>query len=344
MAVIFLDSFDHYTTAQMTGKWDLIQTGVIQSAVTRCNVGQAYQAGPNGFGLIQKNLPSQTTYTVGFGMYMIPDAADQVGILRFNDGTGSDQIKLLMHADNTFYATRGATTIGTSTYIFPAAAWHYLEVKLHCDASTGTFDVLVDNVNILSFSGNTKNASTTNIGMVQVTNDLHGATTEVFVDDLYICDTTNADGAGNTGFLGPQKVVPLFPRAAGSNSGFTPTPTQANYLNVKENLPGNDGDTSYNAAASDGLIDSFPLDTIPFVAGTITAAQGNLVGRYDDGGPHVFQGYNKSGSATALSANISSPSNYGTSLLWVQEIDPNTGAKYSVANFNLSEWGYKRLS
>lgn len=348
MALIFMDSFDHYTLAEMQGKYDNVDSGVtIQNGIVRSGL-QAAQSGPGGFGDFTKNVPVATKYTVGFAWRVNLSSGATSNVLYFQDDLANINVRLWWNPSGTFSLVVGFTTVvATSTQIFPTGSWHYLEMQVFTDPTVGTITFKVDGVVWASFTGNTvKSGADANIARIVFNASLGGAATIAYIDDLYITDTTNTSGVGNTGFLGDKRICCLFSRAAGSNAAWTPNPANPNYQNVQENLPGNDGDTSYNSTLTVNAIDSFLFQSIPFSSGVIQGVQEVLCARIDDAGPHTIQGFCKSGAFSGVvGPTFTVPSNYGYTMHFVQENDPNTpGVYFTITNFNLAEWGYKFLS
>lgn len=344
MALVFVDSFDHYTTAEMTGKWDTVRGAVIQNLVVRSGL-QAVQTGQSTS--FQKTLPAVTQYTTGFAFQKTKTPSAFQQILWFLDDGGVIQCRVYLNANDTISLVVGATVVATSTYQLPSAAWHYIEVQLLVNNTTGSFICKVDGVTVVTFTGNTFGSGNhQNISLINYSASISDSFLNLYWDDLYITDASNTSGVGNTGFLGDKRICCLFTRAAGSNAAWTPNPNVANFLNVQENLPGNDGDTSYNATLTVNAIDSFLFQAIPFSSGVIQGVQEVLCARIDDAGPHTIQGFCKSGAfANVVGPTFTVPANYGYTMHFVQENDPNTpGVFFTIPNFNLAEWGYKFLS
>ncbi len=106
--------------------------------------------------------------------------------------------------------TRGTTIeIGVSSEdVLSANTWHYIELAVKVNPTTGTVDVKVDDVSVLSLSGvNTQGLS--NYGEIGGFQFLSPAGTNSdyeenwLLDDIYILDST---GSVNNTFLGPIRV------------------------------------------------------------------------------------------------------------------------------------------
>jgi hypothetical protein len=153
-----------------------------------------------------------------------------------------------------------------------------------------------------------------------------------YFDDLYAADSQ----------IGDHHVQTYFPAGAGSNSGWTPD-SGSNYARVNEAAM--DGDTSYVAAVSVGLIDTYAwsgtwlsapsaINGIGFsVAGTAVAGVDTLAPVVlDNGVTTVGTAFSVDGSGYAYGQTI-----YGG--------DPGrSNAAWLVADVPSLEFGVKRIS
>jgi hypothetical protein len=130
-------------------------------------------------------------------------------------------------------------------------------------------------------------------GQTSFTEAIFQPSTNGVMDDVYITDTE---------FLGDISVVTLFPAANGATINLTPTPTQSNFLNVREhNEPpgappyGQDDDVTYNTATASGQTDLYQMDAlVPFTPPTgstgIKGVQAMVCERKTDTGLAVTEG------------------------------------------------------
>jgi hypothetical protein len=159
------------------------------------------------------------------------------------------------------------------------------------------------------------------------------------MSDIYLTDNQ---------LLGDGVCQTDFACAVGSNTDFIPDPTNPNWQNVSENLPGFDSDVTYNYSATPGDVDTFlftPL--IPFnpPSGStgIGGVQYVVIARKDDAGVCSGSGVVLDGSTTSYfpPTPFPFPEDYygiGGSFL----LSPATNAPWLQTEVNTSEAGYKR--
>jgi len=114
----------------------------------------------------------------------------------------------------TILYTSSTGGLGTTTF-------HYVEVKVIWAATTGRVICKLDGIQIYD-SGTTVNLGSTT-GAVNL--DLAGS--YAATANFSLADLVCMDGSGSTfnDFQGDVRIETLFPKADGSNSGFTPVPT-----------------------------------------------------------------------------------------------------------------------
>lgn len=118
--------------------------------------------------------------------------------------------------------------------------WTHLELKATIADSGGVVQVRLDGAQVLSFSGDTRNAGTAEIATVRFSNHFVASGTRhlLRLDDVYLCDTA---GGRNNDFLGDVRVVTLRPNADTVQADFTPSAGSSHYSLVAE-APDDDGD------------------------------------------------------------------------------------------------------
>lgn len=213
MALLFLDSFDHYTTeAEMQLKWQ--NTG-------SANNGIVVGAGRNGLNAAQSQFPAVQNTLVTPQSAIVIGMAYQVPTLGFNNSimtaSGAVTNAALQHVgDGRVFVSFSGQNSGASTFIMFANTWYYIESSFSVVADgthiTLTYIIKVNNLTVLS-------------GTLQITNSTNPAPFTVYtlcstgggqsglVDDFYVTDGE---------FLGDGVIACLFPRAAGDLAQWTP--------------------------------------------------------------------------------------------------------------------------
>lgn len=336
MALEFIDGFDHYTTqASLRMKWDSSSSPTFSSVAGRYG-GLAVTG--NSFTLKSGQIGAVATRTVGFAIYLTSMPAANTVMLQYMDAaTEQISVRSASASLGTLLISRNGTTLATSTSGLTTGAWHYIEFQATIGSGTaGSYTLKVDGVTWLTASGVNTQASanaTTNILVIYAT-----AGSTATVDDVYVLNST---GSVNNTFLGDSRVVTALPNADGTTDQWTPSSGTDHYSRVNQADP--DGDTSYEASATVGQIDTFGFPAA-VATGAVAAVQIVLTAREDDAGPRSLVVETRSGGVNrdgAVTQNMSA------SYLMFREIlenDPNTSAAWTLVNVNAAEFGMKVLA
>lgn len=138
-----------------------------------------------------------------------------------------------------------------SDFALSTGQWYRIEIKCFSHASTGTIDVLVDGVSVVSATG--LNTGGGDINGMQFGSGV-SLTHEYFIDDVAVNDTS---GSFQTSYPGAGKVICLRPTATGDANDFTRggSDSGTNWGQVDEVTP-NDG-TDYNNSTTLNHVDMF---------------------------------------------------------------------------------------
>ena len=328
MAIAFCDGFDYYNDASYQGNiWDTADIGNGFAAGRfggQCN----RRAGGN----LKKTLTSQQTWIVTFAAQKEAAFSGTGTILECRDGS-TLHLDLRFDASGHLLVTRNGTTLGTSTVTLFGTTWYHVQFKFKIDDTTGTYEVRLDGLNVLSGS----NVDTRNGGNASVDNFNFVFTNVGWkLDDVIILDTT---GSTNNNFPGDCKITTVFPSAAGNSAAWTPS-TGSNWQNVDDN-PSN-GDTDYNSSSTVGQKDTHNCTDVT-VTGAILAVKHNITHRKDDAGTRQVCGVVRSGTTDFDGTTRTCASSYVVSAD-LYETDPNTAAAWTNTNFNAAQFGYKVIA
>jgi hypothetical protein len=335
MAVIFMDSCDHYTDPLQ--KWtDYLVSGYPMTLVTGRYGGSALSSSPNG-GLrcVRKALPGNYT-TLWAGMAVKPSnisANDGYPLMGFMDGSTFQASLTMIDGKIRARSAQTGTVLGTSTLTWGSSGiWRYLEVKMTFHNTTGSVIVNVDGVEWLNLTnvntrGGTSNAYADSLGL---SGWVGGTQTGMYdYDDIYVLDSN----AGNA-FLGDCRVEYLAPSGAGGSAIFTPS-AGSNYQTVDESPP---SDSDYNSSSLVGALDSFAMANLG-ATGSIKGVQTLLRVKKDDAGfrrirPKLFVGGHATGTMVAVADGYQ---NYYE----IFNTNPVTGSAWSESDINGLEFGYE---
>ncbi len=334
MANLHLDNFGHYGGATANLTWMYVSESVSGFQPDRWGVSNgAVELGGAGDALNIALGAAPATVVSGFAFKPVSWVAG-FPFFDFIDGSVI-HVGGALTLGGQIFLWRGttATVLATSASSLTASQWRYLEAKTFINDLTGTFEVKVDGVSYVSFTGDTRNA-----GNAQVTNMRFTSTggCVAYYCDWYINDTT---GANNNDYLGDLRVAELYPNGPGSSTQFAVTGAAANWQAVDESSP--DGDTTY---VQDAVVNDKDLYTFQDVASpTIYAARLLLLGKKTDAGARSAAGTCKSGATNSDGTTTALSTDY----LYVKALyatDPNTGAAWTQTNLNAAEWGPKIIS
>jgi hypothetical protein len=326
-----MDSFDHYSTADLAAKYASIGTSTIAAGQGRR--GTACLS-PSVLSLV---LPPSTDGIV------VGDAVRQASI------GGHQTVYQLLSASNfqcsiavspTGYleAWRGLWNVsGTllqaaTTGPVTAGAYYYIEAKIVIHPTAGSMVVRVNELTVINVTGvNTAGTGSTGWDTLQLLGggQLH--------DDLYVLDTTGSGPLND--FLGDCRVDARFVSGAGALAQWTPS-AGVNYQNVDDATP--NGDTDYNATATVGNTDTFPVADVAAPGATFYGAQLAISHRKTDAGGCTIAPVVRIGTTNYPA----SPVNPSTSYLYTcvpYGAKPGGGA-WTEADFNAAEFGYTRTA
>lgn len=220
--------------------------------------------------------------------------------MQFLDVGANVHVAVWVRTTGAIFVTRGgfAGTVIASTAgpVLLANAWQHIETKVKIHDTTGTVEIRVDGVPVLTATG-LDTASTADVTCRQVafnnkaTNT--GASVTMYIKDFITWDNL---GSANTDFLGTCQVISLTPN--GDNSfNWTPS-TGTTGFNLIDDVPPND-DTDYISAADPPpAASSFTLTNLPVDVTSVKALQTMVRARKTDGGDGSLQTSMISGAST----------------------------------------------
>jgi hypothetical protein len=341
MALLFADSFDHYSQAQILRKWSN-QTigaggGISASAGRNGTAGYGFISAVSTADGLGRSVPSNPSRMLaGFAIQVQALPGTSRAFCAFTE-SGGCHVYVVMRTDGKFEAFRPpATSLGVSSIGVNSLQYNYFEIDTKIDSTTGAIEIRLNATPALVLN----NINTRNGGAGVITNawiaGCGGTVTGVLgltsnFDDLYFLDTA---GGTNT-FLGDVRVQAILPNGAGNYTQWTPL-SGANWQNVDEN-PCTD-DTDYNSSSTAAQKDSFVFPDITPSAGTVYAVAVNLMMRKDDAGTRTVRALARLSSTDSFGSDINVGGSYAN-YQSILETKPG-GGSWSVADVNNSEFGY----
>lgn len=346
MALLFCDSFDHYTTqAQCLTKWNVVVNpgdfnqgaGFVTWAAQGRNGTNGMRV-PRGDGGVRKVIPggAKATFITGVAFRTSVYPTSNMSILSLRDGPTTVQVGVNIDPSGRLVVTCPAGTY-VGTHVLSLGAYNYIELKATINNTTGSFELRLNGATELSQvnidTQATANASADTVALMQVT----GVSGSFDYDDFYICDST---GTQNNDFLGDIRVTVIFPSAAGNYSQWTPL-VGLNYTDVDESSPNDD--TDYVSSSTVGQIDTYTFTDLTTTAATIKAIQWVFYARKDDAGLRQIAPVIRQGAADQVGATQTLLTTYSF-IPVVFDTNPHTGAAFTLAEINGDEFGVKVIA
>lgn len=278
----------------------------------------------------------------GVQLFSIRESAQTVPHLKLYL-TRNRGLRVLRGTNTDLAGTTGRTDGG----VIDDLMMDYIEFYAKINATTGAFEVKVNDVTVMSATG-IDTTSTSAVGVTiddvliyhrNVANSITSNDHEI--DNLYINDHNGASPFN--GFLGETEIITLFPDGDGFQSDFTATGAgTTNSDRVDDKVPPDD-DTTYVESATIGHIDSYTMENLPYTADTIYGIQINCRAKTDDGSAKTARQRIRSNASDFLGTNFSVQSTYtGDRALCL--VDPNTAAAWTSAAVDAMQVGHEVIA
>lgn len=340
MALLFMDGFDHYATADLAKKYASVgSTSSVQSAAGRRGGGalRCTSSSPS----VTKTLAASSSWVIGFALSVsiFPGSASAIAALL---DAGTIQCSLMVNPDGTLSVVRGASTAvtgGTSVAALSVGAFAYIEWKVTIadSISSGTCKVRINGVEVINVTTgqDLKSTANTTANQVRVGSASSLSVAQHDFDDLYVCDQS---GSNNNDFLGDVRVDTLFPTADGNYSQFTPSTGTDHYVLVDEATPNT---TDHNDGANVSDRDSYALGNLAaLVSQTVYGVQVNAACLKDDAGAKSASTFVRSSSTNGDGASVALSTSQAY-ISQVYETDPNGAVAWTETTVNAMEAGVR---
>jgi len=337
MVCRLIEGFEQSTVAaDYLGKWSSM-TGTLASAAGR--YGNGFRQTTNAH-VFARTFDAQPTWVVGFAFRTSAIVASTLPLVTFLEGATLHCGLALQDTTGLLFAYRGtvATVLGTAAAPLAANTWHYLEAKFTIHNTAGVAIVRVNGTPVINLTAqDTQNAGTATANTVRFGSSQNPAPALLDFDDLYVFDTT---GSVNTDFAGDCRVERLAPSGAGATTAWTPS-AGANYACVDEAPP--NADTDYIASSTAAQTDTYAFGNLVTTSGTVRAVQATATARKDDAGARSVALVARPGGTDRLGATQGVGDTYST-FVEVWNTNPDTGAAWTLAETNASEWGLRLIA
>lgn len=338
MSLIFVDSFDHQSTAQIQAAGTKWTNGANFSrwsmAAGRTGNALTTTGGSNTIQLY-KDFTAAGEIIAGFAYYPTSLTSFSYPGRRFYfQDTATVHLSLDHDADGILKWYRGDRTTLLATAdastALAAASWVYLECYVKIDDTVGRAVCKANGVTILDFTGDTRNGGNATVNRFMIWGD----STSFKIDDLYLIK--KGDGVAPDDYIGDVKVECLFPSAAGDLTQFTPTGVANNWDAVNDAT--HDTDATYVASLTPGNRDLYALTDLVSAAGVVKGVAVNTYMRKDDAGARDGRAGIRSNAVDANGATRA----LGTTYAHYQDlfgVDPSGSGAWTIARVNALQAG-----
>jgi len=355
VAIIYIEGFDHYDgTADAGGQmlmkgWSIEDTFYIAASgeVVGDSSVLARRIGTK-FAVVHTSIvPSATSRNLtASGPTIIMGYAYRSNVLGANgqlvtlyDGDGDIAVRLNYLSGGSIRLRGGAVDETSAANVIKANTWQHIEFKVLLHESAGTYEVRVNQVNVLSDSGVDTQSGLATIGKLELSGALYSG--YMCYDDMFILD---GSGGKNDDFRRDCRVDTLLSNGAGTYTDFAPS-AGANWENVDDpdglgGIGGGDidSDTTHNESKTVGHKDTYNLDNIVALGTTIYGVAANSCVRKTDAGIKYFKQLTKAGATEDLSAEIAATDNFQI-YQKPMDVNPDDSAAWEEADVNALESG-----
>jgi hypothetical protein len=352
MALLRVDSFDHYDTATAEYKGWTFATPAASPGGVGGSIGSFGRNGTQGMRLVSPNSGGS-----GISVLAVTGASGTTAVVGFAFNTGSvvragemrvlsiiktsvENVTLTIGAGGALSLRRGTvigTILATGATSLSSSTWYYLELKVLFSDTVGTYELRVNGVS--EFSGT--NADTVSSGSAGWDSLGFGHITltntpdpELSYDDLYVCDGT---GGVNDTFLGDHRIVAVVASSGnGTAVDWSPSTGSDHGALVDENPP---NETDYNQSGTAGHRDTYNFAAVG-VAGTVKAVQTVNLIKADAAGIRYVGDVARIGGTNYDSTGVVVGSDW-TYRLEMHPTSPATSAAWTIAEIDVAEFGVK---
>jgi hypothetical protein len=340
MALLFIDSFDHYETADILGKWTQISAGgpEIVAGAGRCGT-KGLRMGAIG-GLL-KGLPFGTTAGVFGFAYRPGTQINEAVVFAAIAGSAAEHFHINRHLDGSVSCSRYNVVIGgefmaqSAPGLVNIGSYYYIELIFTIHPTAGSLVVRLNGAPIITFAGATEG---TGAGAMPTAIVFQSSGNTVWdFDDVYALDGVGA--APLNGPLGDVRVEYLRPNGAGISQEWDLVGAIAHWIAV-DDADAPDDDVSYITTTIQGRVDTQAYVGTGLPSGAIYGLQTNLYARKTDSGARSIAPVVRHAGVLYVGQNVQ-PS-FTTNYLYHLEIfsvNPATGLAWTIAAVNALEVG-----
>ena len=369
MALLFLDSFDHYATGDLLEKWTSVwASGTVAPTIAASGrTANALQWTTAGMNQYMKSLTltpqvgvSGTTAIVGFAFKIsslsgLNNVAYGAAVTIFDGSTAKFGYRL--NPDGTWSCGTGdgPNTYTSSGVPIQNATWAYVEIKTVLHDTMGSAEIRVNGTTVLSEinidtvkTGTASWSSLTLFSTGYSQNDAPALSVVTLdIDDFYLLDGTTGTGRANNNFWGDTSIRYLPPEADTATRDWGRSAGADNYALVAEggSTPQTpDDDSTYVTSDTVGAVDLYDFPAVTTGA-EVFGVQAVVAARKGDTGSAQIAAEVLSGATQETHGSplgIASDSAYSY-FLFPWDADPNAGpGEWTESSLNAAKFGPKK--
>jgi len=345
MSLVFMDSFDHYSSGQLLWKWDSIAgttaTVSVSAAAGRRNTA-ALQLIGSGSNSVTKTVCALSSYVVGLAFKMVNANTINRSLLNFMDDT-IVHLELSVSTSGKLAITRGiaGTVLSSSDTVLNTGTFYYIEMKAEISnsISAGGVEVKINGVSAMTLPAgtDTQNLGNAEIDGIRIGPQGNAGSPIWTIDDLYIIDTL---GQEMSNFLGDIRVDALLISAEGTLASWSPSSAGATMLSmIASQFP--DSGTTYMFASAASDSHRFSFSGLESANGSIYGIQLNLaVAKSDTTSVMQVAGLFFSGTVSGIGSTTTVGNTSYVYVMMPTSADAS-GASWSSNTINKTQFGIK---
>jgi hypothetical protein len=349
VAVLFMDSFSHYTTVSQkylsAGTAATINTSGGRFGGGALSTNLTFNTGHAGYDLGGVYGTTYSTLVMGAAWKSTLNlfTAEYTLLALRDTAAGVVQCCVRVGTTGKLIAYRGESTAlgdsGLNTVV--QGPWYYIEMKATVHNTTGAIEVRVNGVTWITLTGvNTRNGTNNYATQVQwgdANQRLGQNQPNYLMCDAYALDTSGS--APTNDFLGDTRVECLMPTGAGAHTDFSRggTDSGANWSQVEETPP-NDA-TDYVASSTPGQKDSYAFADLASTGGTVYAVAVNSRHQKADAGPRTVRLLARHATVEGTTAAFTPGAGSWEMRQGIFPVNPSTSAAWTPSEVNAAEFG-----
>lgn len=230
----------------------------------------------------------------------------------------------------------GGVVLAQVDNVFRLKDWIYIEIKCTVNGSTGSFEVRVDGVSIMSETNqDTQNGVDTIMDGIRWSTDFNPSSEDISCDIVVMDD----NGGVNDDFLGDIVVETLLPDGDGDRNDFTRVGGGSTNSDAVDDGVAPDDDATYNHSATVGDDELYTFNNLTVQHDTVHCVSVRNHCRKEDAGQRTVRALLRSNVTEVEGADFTPGFTYRI-FDEIYEVDPDTASAWITAGVDALEAGF----